>query len=51
VQVLSIGTPQRGSRQVLYLAEPRDKIVVSSVVNSLSASTHLIIALSLILTL
>jgi hypothetical protein len=28
VQHLSIGTPQRGSRQV-YLAEPRDKITVS----------------------
>jgi hypothetical protein len=32
VQPSSIGTPQRGSRQVFYLAEPRDKIVVSSVV-------------------
>jgi hypothetical protein len=32
VQPLSIRTPQRGSRQVLYLAEPRDKIVVSYVV-------------------
>jgi hypothetical protein len=25
VQLSSVGTPQRGSRQVLYLAEPRDK--------------------------
>jgi hypothetical protein len=31
VQPSSIGTPQRGSRQVLYLAEPRDKITVSLV--------------------
>jgi hypothetical protein len=31
VQSSSIGTPQRGSRQVLYLAEPRDKIIVSLV--------------------
>jgi hypothetical protein len=32
VQPLSIGTPQRGSRQVFYFAEPQDKIDVSSVV-------------------
>ena len=25
MQLSSVGTPQRGSRQVLYLAEPRDK--------------------------
>jgi hypothetical protein len=31
VQSSSIGMPQRGSRQVLYLAEPRDKITVSLV--------------------
>jgi hypothetical protein len=31
VQPSSIGTPQRGSRQVLYLAEPRDKITMSLV--------------------
>ena len=29
VQPSSIGTPQRGSRQVLYLAEPRDNSCVS----------------------
>jgi hypothetical protein len=29
VQPLSIGMPQRGSRQVFYLAEPLDKITVS----------------------
>jgi hypothetical protein len=32
VQPSFIGTPQRGSRQVFYLAEPRDKIDVLSVV-------------------
>jgi hypothetical protein len=31
VQSLSIGTPQSGSRQVLYLAEPRDKNTVTLV--------------------
>jgi hypothetical protein len=31
VQPSSIGTPQCGSRQVFYLAEPRDKIIVSLV--------------------
>jgi hypothetical protein len=54
VQPSSIGTPQRGSKQVFYLAEPWDKIRhvtchYSCVI--LSASIHLIIALSLILTL
>jgi hypothetical protein len=32
VQPSSIGTPQRVSRQVFYLTEPRDKIVVSPIV-------------------
>jgi hypothetical protein len=31
VQPSSIGTPKRGSRQVLYLAEPRDKNTMSLV--------------------
>ena len=31
VQPSSIGTTQRGSRQVFYLAEPRDKITMSLV--------------------
>jgi hypothetical protein len=31
VQPSSIGTAQRGSRQVFYLAEPQDKITVSLV--------------------
>jgi hypothetical protein len=31
MQPSSVGTPQRGSRQVFYLAGPRDKIVVSLV--------------------
>jgi hypothetical protein len=54
VQPSSIGTPQRGSRQVFYLAEPRDKnhwVTCCYYCAILSASTHLIIALSLILTL
>jgi hypothetical protein len=54
VQPSSIGTPQRGSKQVFYLAEPRDKIRRVTCRYScalLSASIHLIIALSLILTL
>jgi hypothetical protein len=54
VQPSSIGTPQRGSRQVFYLAEPRDKNCCVTCCYScaiLSASTHLIIALGLILTL
>jgi hypothetical protein len=54
VQPSSIGTPQRGSRQVFYLAEPRNKNRCVTGCYScaiLSASIHLIIALSLILTL
>jgi hypothetical protein len=54
VQPSSIGTPQRGSRQVFYLAEPRDKNRCVTYCYScaiLSASTLLIIALSLVLTL
>jgi hypothetical protein len=49
VQPSSIGTPQRGIRQVFYLAEPRDKNRCITCYYScaiLSASTHLIIALS-----
>jgi hypothetical protein len=47
---LSIGTPQHGGRQVFYLAEPRDKnrcVTCCYSCTILSASTHLIIALSL----
>jgi hypothetical protein len=50
VQPSSIGTPQRGSRKVFYLAEPWDKIRCVTCYYScaiLFASTHLIIALSL----
>jgi hypothetical protein len=54
VQPSSIGTPQRESRQVSYLAEPHDKnrcvtCYYSCVI--LSTSIHLIISLNLILTL
>jgi hypothetical protein len=31
VQLSSVGTPQRGVGKFLYLAEPRDKILVSLV--------------------
>jgi hypothetical protein len=54
VKPSSIGTSQRGSRQVFYLAEPWDKNRCVTFFYScaiLSASTHLIITLSLILTL
>ena len=54
VQPSFIRTSQRGSRQVFYLDEPRDKNRCVTCCYScaiLSASTHLIIALSLILTL
>jgi hypothetical protein len=50
VQPSSIGTPQRGSSQVLYLAEPRDKNHCVTYCYScaiLSSSTHLITALCL----
>jgi hypothetical protein len=54
VQPSSIGMPQHGSRQVFYLAELWDKnhyvtCCYSSAI--LPSSTHLIIALSLTLTL
>ena len=54
VQPSSIGMPQRGSRQVFHLAEPRDKNrcvtgCYSCVI--LFSFTHLIITLSLTLTL
>jgi hypothetical protein len=54
VQLSSIGMPQHGSRQVFYLAEPWDKNRCVTWCYScaiLSTSTHLIIALSLILIL
>jgi hypothetical protein len=50
VQPSSIGTPQRGSRQVLYLAEPRDKNRCVTCYFLVRSSFHLIIALSSILT-
>jgi hypothetical protein len=51
VQPSSIGTPQRGSRQVFYLAEPRDKNRYVTCCFLVRSSIHLIISLSLILTL
>jgi hypothetical protein len=50
-QPSSIGTPQRGSRQVFYLAEPRDKNRRVTCCFLVRSSFHLIIALSSILTL
>jgi hypothetical protein len=51
VQPLSIGTPQHGSRQVFYLAEPQDKNHRVTCCFLVRSSFHSIIALSSILTL